>query len=329
MTPQAPDVAEIRSASRMLVRKLGFMGKTLAQTELSPSAVHALIEIEAAPGIPAQALCGLLNLDKSSISRMLRQLALSGDVEERADSRDKRVKRLYLTPAGEARLSQIHRFAEQQVTQAMGRLTPREQATTLDGLRLYAGALSPPSETGSSDIEIATGYRPGLIGRITEMHARHYARSSGFGQSFESLVASGLAEFAGRLDQPCNAIWCALRDGEIVGSVAIDGEDLGGGFAHLRWFIVEDGLQGAGVGRRLLAAAMAFVDEQAFAETHLWTFAGLNAARHLYEAQGFACVEERKGSQWGSEVLEQRFVRPLDASAASLRLAQGAMRTPV
>jgi len=328
MTLQAPDVAEIRSASRMLVRKLGFMGKTLAQTELSPSAVHALIEIGSAPGSPAQALCGLLNLDKSSISRMLRQLALSGDVEERADSRDKRVKRLHLTVVGEARLAQIHRFAEQQVTQAMGRLTPREQTTTLDGLRLYAGALSPPSEHASPGIEIAAGYRPGLIGRITDMHAWHYSRNSGFGQSFESLVASGLAEFAGRLDRPCNAIWYALRDGEIVGSVAIDGEDLGGGFAHLRWFIVEDGLQGLGVGRRLLTAAMAFVDEQAFPETHLWTFAGLNAARHLYEAQGFACVEERQGSQWGSEVLEQRFVRMRGANVASLPLAQGATRTP-
>jgi DNA-binding MarR family transcriptional regulator/GNAT superfamily N-acetyltransferase len=328
MTPQTPDVAEIRSASRMLVRKLGFMGKTLAQTELSPSAVHALIEIGAAPGISAQALCGLLNLDKSSVSRMLRQLSLSGDVEERADSRDKRLKRLHLTLQGEARLAQIHRFAEQQVTQAMGRLTPREQATTLDGLRLYADALSPPSGPASSGIEIAAGYRPGLIGRITDMHARHYARDSGFGQSFESLVASGLAEFAGRLDRPCNAIWCALRGGAIVGSVAIDGEDLGGGLAHLRWFIVEDGLQGAGVGRRLLTAAMAFVDELAFPETHLWTFAGLNAARHLYEAQGFACVEEKKGSQWGREVLEQRFVRVLGASAGSLPLDQGATRTP-
>lgn len=329
MTLQASNVEAIRSASRMLVRKLGFMGKTLAQTKLSPSAVHALIEIGAAPGIPAQALCGLLNLDKSSVSRMLRQLALSGNVEERADSRDKRVKRLHLTPAGEARLSQIHHFAEQQVTQAMGRLTPREQATTLDGLRLYANALSPPSELASSGIEIAAGYRPRLIGRITEMHARHYARSSGFGQSFESLVASGLADFAGRLERPSNAIWCALRHGEIIGSVAIDGEDLGGGLAHLRWFIVEDGLQGAGVGRRLLTAAMGFVDERAFAETHLWTFAGLNAARHLYEGLGFACVEERQGSQWGSEVLEQRFVRTLGARGADLPLVQGATRTPI
>ena len=100
-----------------------------------------------------------------------------------------------------------------------------------------------------------------------------------------------------------------MRGQEIIGSVAIDGEDLGADIAHLRWFIVDDGVRGSGVGRRLLETALAFVDEKGFAETHLWTFNGLLAARHLYETPGFKCVEEHPGSQWGSEVLEQRFVR--------------------
>lgn len=36
---------------------------------------------------------------------------------------------------------------------------------------------------------------------------------------------------------------------------------------------------------------------------------GLAAARHLYEAHGLQCVQERSGTQWGTEVLEQHFVR--------------------
>ena len=39
----------------------------------------------------------------------------------------------------------------------------------------------------------------------------------------------------------------------------------------------------------------------------MWTFEGLGAARHLYEKAGFRLVEEHKGTQWGSEVNEQRF----------------------
>lgn len=39
-------------------------------------------------------------------------------------------------------------------------------------------------------------------------------------------------------------------NGRIVGSVAIDGEDLAPGEAHLRWFILDDGCRGHGVGKK-------------------------------------------------------------------------------
>jgi hypothetical protein len=48
--------------------------------------------------------------------------------------------------------------------------------------------------------EIVRGYRQGIIARITQMHALYYARTSGFGQRFESVVAGGLAVFCDRLE---------------------------------------------------------------------------------------------------------------------------------
>jgi GNAT superfamily N-acetyltransferase len=158
-------------------------------------------------------------------------------------------------------------------------------------------------------IDISEGYQTGLIARITEMHAKFYALHWGFGRAFEVVVASGLADFASRLDHPLNNIWVATSGDKIVGSVAIDGEDMGAQVAHLRWFITEDAIRGTGAGRELLAKALAFVDAHGFAQTQLWTFKGLDAAKRLYEAHGFSCVEERMGAQWGQEVLEQRFAR--------------------
>ena len=96
---------------------------------------------------------------------------------------------------------------------------------------------------------------------------------------------------------------------EVVGTVAIDGEDLARDAAHLRWFIVGEGARGAGIGRRLLTEAISFCDDHRFPEIELWTFAGLDAARHLYESCGFVLVEERRGTQWGTEVMEQRYIR--------------------
>ncbi|HTD03682.1 GNAT family N-acetyltransferase [Undibacterium sp.] len=164
--------------------------------------------------------------------------------------------------------------------------------------------------TQADSLEIHCGYLPGAIGRIAEMHALYYSRAVGFGQYFESKVASGLAEFTGRLERPCNGLWLALQDGKIAGSIAIDGEDSGENIAHLRWFILSDQIRGSGFGRKLLSDAIRFCDQQQFTETHLWTFSGLDAARKLYEAEGFSLAQQYTASQWGKEMIEQRFVRP-------------------
>ena len=44
-----------------------------------------------------------------------------------------------------------------------------------------------------------------------------------------------------------------------------------------------------------------------FASAYLHTFAGLDAARHLYEQHGFVLTDERPTTAWGPSVLEQRF----------------------
>lgn len=304
-------VEDIRIKSRELVRAWGFMGGNFAGTELSPSAVHALIEIEKGE-MTARDLGERLQLEKSSVSRMLRKLIDSGEIAEAAATGDGRSKVLSLTKAGRRRVTAIHNFAQTQVAAALKRLTPGGVHTVLEGLRLYTEALSPAVKevAQTPNIEIARGYRTGLIARVTQMHMKYYARESGFGQQFESLVAGGLAEFCNRMEHPKNALWTALRDNDIVGSVAVDGEDIGDGIAHLRWFIVDDTSRGGGVGRKLLTKALAFVDAKGFSETQLSTFSGLTTARHLYESLGFVCTEERPGNQWGKTVMEQKFSRP-------------------
>ena len=308
--PEHPLVEEIRAASRSMARDWGFMGGRFAGADLSPSAVHALIEIDAGD-ISARDLGVRLRLEKSSVSRMLRKLVDSGDVCEAAADHDSRIKLLSLTPPGRRRVSAIHAHARAQVAAALGRLKHGQHRTVLNGLRLYSEALAGVHEVRPDPpaVDVTPGYRVGLIASVTRMHALHDARGAGIGQRVESAVAAGLADFCDRLGRPGNGIWTARQGGDIVGSVAIDGDGPGVGVAHLRWFIVDEGLRGRGVGRKLLASALDFADGQGFAETHLWTVDGSSAARHLRESHGFVCVEERPATQWGQDVLEQRFAR--------------------
>lgn len=310
-------VDDIRTSSRQMVRELGFMQATLAATDYPPSAVHALLEIGAQGQMASMRLAQILGLDKSSVSRLVRKLIEAGELQETSDGRDGRVKLLALTAQGRRTQEAIEAFGRQQVDNALQRMLPPQQQAVAHGLSLYAQALQSQrkdlSLSGASLVRIESGYRPGSVGRIVEMHARFYARHTGFGAFFESRVAGDLAAFAVRLDKPCNQLWTALDGERIVGSVAVDGEDLGDGQAHLRWFIMDDGVRGAGVGRRLLREALDFCDRQAFEATQLWTLRGLDAARRLYESQGFTLAEEFPGRQWGEEVVEQRFVRPRQA----------------
>lgn len=296
-----------------MVRELGFMRPTLAGTDYSPSAVHTLLETELQDSVTAAQLVQLLRLDKSSVSRMVGKLIAGGELRQVASSQDARTKVLRLTAQGKRTVARIHAHGRNQVQAAMQRLDSCTQQVVAQGLGHYADALAACSEGAtpppSPTIVVTQGYRPGLVGRITEMHASFYAQHAGFGQFFESKVASGLAEFVGRLDRPGNGIWLALRDDRIVGSVAIDGEDLGHRQAHLRWFILDADCRGQGLGRQLLTQALAFCDRQAFAQTQLWTFKGLDAARSLYESLGFQLVHESPGQQWGSTVTEQQFTR--------------------
>ncbi|MGH6624839.1 MAG: GNAT family N-acetyltransferase, partial [Burkholderiaceae bacterium] len=67
--------------------------------------------------------------------------------------------------------------------------------------------------------------------------------------------------------------------------------------------------RGSGAGNALLSNAVKFCGDQGYGRVHLWTFRGLDAARHLYEKHGFHLTVERAGRQWGAEVFEQRFER--------------------
>ncbi len=151
---------------------------------------------------------------------------------------------------------------------------------------------------------IVPGYLPGAIGAIASLHARFYAREHGFGAYFEAKVAAECAEFCSRFDPSRDGLWLLVDRGCIHGSIAIDGTP---GGAHLRWFIVAEELRGGGFGRKLIDAALGFCRRAGHRHVYLTTFAGLDAARALYEQAGFRLVREAEGRTWGAAVREQRF----------------------
>ncbi len=162
------------------------------------------------------------------------------------------------------------------------------------------------------------GYRPGAIADVVGLHMIYYTREWDFGLAFETKVAGELSQFLARIDAEQDQFLCARDEmGKLHGSITIDGAgaiDSSGDGAHLRWFVVSDAARGTGLGRDLLDRAMTHCRRQRFATVYLTTFAGLDAARHLYESIGFVLAAEHDDDQWQGGVREQKFVCDLNAT---------------
>lgn len=168
-----------------------------------------------------------------------------------------------------------------------------------------------------TETEIVQGYLPGAIGRIAELHGVYYHQQWKFGLFFEAKIAIELSEFLKRYNESRDGFWTVLLNDRVEGAIIIDGMHNEKEGAHLRWFIVSDALRGQCVGNQLIQTAINFCRNRSYDKIYLWTFEGLEAARHLYEKSGFRLVEEHKGSQWGTEVNEQKFECSLSNKAKS------------
>lgn len=154
-----------------------------------------------------------------------------------------------------------------------------------------------------------TGYTPGALGRITELHGAYYANEWGLGLYFEAKVATEMAEFLNRFDEAYDGAWFATVDGKVVGAIFVDGSQAQKEGARIRWFIIDPEYHGLGLGNRLMDALMTFCREKQFPRIYLTTFEGLTTARHLYEKHGFNLCGTADGSHLtgSSDLTEQVF----------------------
>jgi len=165
-----------------------------------------------------------------------------------------------------------------------------------------------------TEIEIH-GYYPGVVGKITEIHAVYYHEHWGFDASFETQVGKELSEFISNFNDDRDGLWVATKDGKFAGAIAIDGHMADTEGARLRWFIVAPEFQNAGLGKKLISQAIEFCRKKKFPKVFLWTFEGLDAARRLYEGENFRLNEANEVDQWGQHIKDQKFVLILEDPA--------------
>jgi GNAT superfamily N-acetyltransferase len=160
--------------------------------------------------------------------------------------------------------------------------------------------------TVKASVDLRTDIRPGDFGAVVAFQGREYAEQYGLDWRFEAHVAEAVGAFAHALaeDPDAGRMWLAEDDGELVGCVAVTRE--GGRRARLRWVLVSRHARGRGIGRQLLAEALAYARER-FDAIDLVTFSELTTAAHMYLSSGFELIESRPQNDWGREIELRRY----------------------
>ncbi|UPL00006.1 hypothetical protein LCI18_010940 [Fusarium solani-melongenae] len=177
---------------------------------------------------------------------------------------------------------------------------------------------------GTTTITIEPGYRPGFLARCLEMHIAFYHPSVHWGLAFETSLAKDFAEIIERLEKnPRNQVWAAVETPpqtspgvftqRIVGTLLVDSESLKTtGAAQIRGFIVDERVRGLGIGKKLLAAAMEFIDSNGFDKATLYTSDTQDTAVYLYKKAGFVVELDEEKIVWEKplRVLQLTWKRP-------------------
>ena len=146
-------------------------------------------------------------------------------------------------------------------------------------------------------IVLRSGYEPGVIGRIGELHGRYYAAAWGSGAAFEIQMLRALCAFVEEYDPLTHVLLTAHAGGVLIGSAAVI-RFQENRRAQLRWVIVDPAWQGRGAGRALLQSALDWCRERGVEICFLWTVEGLPTSRAMYERAGFRVVERVEDARY-------------------------------
>lgn len=148
-------------------------------------------------------------------------------------------------------------------------------------------------------------HRVGDIGWIAHRQGLLYAQEYGWDQSFEALVAEIAVRFVREFDPAWERAWIAEQGGQVVGAVFVLRKSVR--VAQLRLLYVEPAVRGQGLGRHLVQECIDFARSKGYKRLTLWTNAGLDAARVLYEAAGFVLVKEERHVSFGHTLVGQHW----------------------
>ena len=301
----------IRRFNRFHTRFVGALDEGHLASEFSLVEVRLLYEIAQGSGLSAAELTRELRLDPGYLSRVLSSLERRGLVERTASASDGRKQELRLTENGAVVFGDLQQKTRASIKSQTAPLSDTDLDRLVQAMQTVESLLSGPSRAAEPSDVVIRAPRAGDVGWVLSHQAEVYDREWGWGAPFEALVAQVLADYTRTVDPALDRAWIAELDGERVGSIFLVRHPTREGVCKLRLLIVDPRARGRGLGRRLVRECLQFAREAGYRRITLWTNSVLDAARHIYIAEGFELVSEEEHTLFGPPLVGQTWERDL------------------
>jgi DNA-binding MarR family transcriptional regulator/N-acetylglutamate synthase-like GNAT family acetyltransferase len=294
-------IEAVRRFNRFYTRKIGVLQEGLLQSPFSLAETRVLYELAHRERPTAGELARDLGLDAGYLSRILAGFAKAGLIGKVHSEADGRQSLLRLTDEGRRTFAPLEARARDEIGAILGAHSLDEQDRLVAAMGAIERLLGARPEAKLP--YLLRPHQAGDIGWVVAVHGAVYAREYGWDGTFEALVAEIGAKFLRNFDPKLERCWIAERDGENVGSVFLVKQTKS--IAKLRLLIVDPKARGLGIGARLVGECIRFAGRAGYRKLTLWTNSVLDAARHIYEAEGFTLVREEPHRSFGHDLVGQ------------------------
>ena len=292
-------IPQLRAFNRRYTQALGLLNERLDGSAFSLTEARVLYELAHGGRQTAAEIGRRLGIDRGQLSRLLKAFAAKGLLASEPSPDHARHRLLRLTPAGEAAFERLNGQTDVAVGRLLEGFDPYRRTRVVSLAREFEAVL------GAADERVR--YRPprtGDIGWVIHRQALLYEQEYGWDWRYEALVAQILGEFVAQFNPAREDAWIAELGGQGVGSIFLKA-DAEPGVAKLRLLYVEPAARGRGIGAELVKLCIARARALGYARLELWTNSVLASARRIYEAAGFALIEETPHHSFGHDLVGQ------------------------
>ncbi len=129
------EIDEIRNFNRFYTDILGLLDEHILHSDYSLPEGRVLLELEKNKSLTANQIVNTLKIDKSYLSRILRNFEQKGLIEKTRCTKDGRAVYLSLTPFGADEFKQLNTKSNEQIGDILSALSVEERSRLLKNMR--------------------------------------------------------------------------------------------------------------------------------------------------------------------------------------------------